>query len=459
VLLIMSIIGCAQIPPYYRIFSGNEPFKTFVHTSLGIKDELINGFGGAPFKWFFISVVITAVVLYLLVVILREANKIKDGTAYALKTALICVIVLVIVALPTVAAIFSRTLFGLGGALETSDGAVEAEGSVKALLAGQQPYGIEYPELVNHNKTLWRLQGYSSVPTANHCPYPPLALASSIPVYYGANALFGFFDLRMTNLLFLIGVIVLCLAQDTSRRNRLILLAVMLLNPFSLEAFVRGYKDCQVIFWLLLFLLALERKRNALAGLFLALALLTKQYVVMFVPFYFIYVSRIPVSGISVKNFFLSFADFVKYGYLFLLALLAGLVPFLIWDAHALYDNLFRILTHYPIKGSGSCGAGSLILYFGLVDNPSSGFPFWIPRLVIGLPAFIILAVRQARASSISALLESSLILIFVFFAFCSQAFHLNYLGFVIQLGVLSIALRTDRARLLPDHAGQNPLQ
>jgi hypothetical protein len=446
-LFALSIFGCAQIPAYYAVFSGHSPAHESFQEALRVDESIIAAFQAAPFKWLSISLVLLLLLFYLLTDILRHLDALRPGTGYILKTVLVCSIILVIVVLPTLGAIYGRILYGPEGGIGTTDTVIETEGSLRALLAGRQPYGITYPEMMNIRRDVNRIWGYDVDVGASHCPYPPLAIVSSAPVYFVAQAALGTFDLRMTHLLFLAGIIVVCLVQKMSREGRLVLVILVVLNPFFIGAIVRGYNDCQALFWILLFTWALARRKHMLASVFLALAILSKQLAVILVPFYLLYVCAEPAPELSLKSAAGMALRALRPLAPIIAIVLLGLLPFIIWDAEALYDNLVRVQnSYYPLKGKDSFGIGSLLLYSGVVDLPSSPFPFWIPRLILGLPLLMVICVRQIRHNSASVLVESAFVMMFFVFAVATRAFHVNHLGFLAQMAALAIVLRESEA-------------
>ena len=95
-------------------------------------------------------------------------------------------------------------------------------------------------------------------------------------------------------------------------------------------------------------------------------------------------------------------------------------------------------------------GVGSLLLYFRLVGRPASYFPFWIPRLVIGLPLLAVMCVRQLRLDSVWALLEAFFVLLLLTLGLCARTFNMNHLGFLVQIGTLCVVLRLASDEPLP---------
>jgi hypothetical protein len=125
-----------------------------------------------------------------------------------------------------------------------------------------------------------------------------------------------------------------------------------------------------------------------------------------------------------------------------LLAFGVLLLPYVLWDAPALYDDVWRWSTGqgetgYQIWG---WGASNFVLAFGLVADRFAYWPFWLPELIVAGPLLAWLLWRQWRANTLANACWHYALLLFGF-TYVSRFLNENYLGFILALlaiGVLS---------------------
>ena len=118
------------------------------------------------------------------------------------------------------------------------------------------------------------------------------------------------------------------------------------------------------------------------------------------------------------------------------------LLPYVLWDAGALYDDVWRWSsgqgeTGYQIWG---WGASNFVLALGWVPDRFGQWPFWVPQLLVTLPLLLWFLARQARANTLGNAAWHYGVLLFGFF-YVSRFLNENYLGYILAflaIGVLA---------------------
>ncbi len=90
----------------------------------------------------------------------------------------------------------------------------------------------------------------------------------------------------------------------------------------------------------------------------------------------------------------------LRRGWPALAAFVLLLGPYLVWNANAMIDDVWRWAagsteTHYQIWG---WGASNFVLAFGGIESRFDSWPFWILEVAVALPLLLWLGWRQARA-------------------------------------------------------------
>ncbi|RME65473.1 MAG: hypothetical protein D6790_01800, partial [Caldilineae bacterium] len=116
--------------------------------------------------------------------------------------------------------------------------------------------------------------------------------------------------------------------------------------------------------------------------------------------------------------------------------------PYILWDAYAFYDDVWRWSsgqgeTGYQIWG---WGASNFVLALGLVADRFGQWPFWLLEVLLTLPVLLWFLRRQQQENTLSAALWHYGVLLGVFF-YGSRFLNENYLGFL--LGVLALGALT----------------
>ena len=109
------------------------------------------------------------------------------------------------------------------------------------------------------------------------------------------------------------------------------------------------------------------------------------------------------------------------------------LLPYIIWDAWSLYDDVWRWSsgqgeTGYQIWG---WGGSNFVLAAGWVRDRFDLWPFWLAELLLAGPLLIWFLWRQARDNTLANACLHYAIFLLVFF-FASRFLNENYLGYIL---------------------------
>jgi 4-amino-4-deoxy-L-arabinose transferase-like glycosyltransferase len=278
-----------------------------------------------------------------------------------------------------------------------------------------------------------------------HYPYLPWTFIFSAPFKALADVAAGWYDQRFVYLL-LFAVTLLMLPGLTGLlKAKLLLVMLVGLNPIMGSDLIFGQNDSFVLAWVVIGLWLWVRGMTAGAGrgwrfasgVALGLAIASKPTTWFLIPFLGLWVAGLPERG--------SWSAWMRslWQAIWPVALAVGLVvlPYLIWDAGAMFDDVWRWSagtspTAYQIWG---WGAANFVLAFGGVADRFAYWPFWLPELLIGLPVLIALLWRQRTENTLSRALWGYGIFLLAFF-FVSRFLNENYLGYIaafLALGAL----------------------
>ncbi len=328
-------------------------------------------------------------------------------------------------------------------------GVIQTESTIDYFLSGKNPYVEDY---VDTPMAQWGINEYRTA--LYHYPYLPLTFVFSAPFYTLANATIGWFDERMVYLLLF--ALMLALIPKMVRGEEKTLLAVMFvgLNPIMAEDVIFGANDPFVLFWLVLAVWLLGRQKTPsaknylLASAALGLASASKPTAWFLTPFWLLYLLK-DVWGARLipppsRRAALA-KTALRRAWTLPAVALVFILPWLLWDAFAMYDDVWRWSagqgeTGYQIWG---WGASNLVLGFGWVADRFAYFPFIIPQAIVSVPLLVGLAVRQLKENTIGTMLMAYVVFLLVFF-FLSRFLQPNYLGFLGSVLALAYFIDPD---------------
>ena len=359
----------------------------------------------------------------------------RERAVFRLKLALIYAIVLCTVVAQSSLLIGLRHLQGL--ASFTHDGGViQTEEAAKYVLQGKNPYVEDY---VHTPMAEW---GTDLQTALYHFPYLPWTFLSAIPFQLTAQALFGWYDQRFVYLLLFLIMMWLAPKLTTDPSERLCLTMVLGLNPIMASDVIFGQNDSFVLLWVVLFTYGLLRQKWALASISLGLAVASKPTAWFLVPFFLAYLwgAAGAISG--------RWRVILQRLWPALLVSGVLILPFLVWNPGAMYDDVWRwssgtAATAYQIRG---WGFANVVLALNLVQSRLSYFPFWVFEALFGLPILIASLWRQVtRDNSVGAMLYGYALFSFVFLFF-SRFLNENYIGYLLACLTLGYYAHTGTA-------------
>lgn len=344
------------------------------------------------------------------------------------KSSLATVALLILVVIPTLIAVIGRQL--TTPHVFAHDGLIQSEAATDYFLQGKNPYVEDY---VDTPMADWpyREGDLTENPTLYNYLYLPLTFILAAPFQVIGTSLWGWFDHRFIYLpLFILFLIVSgSLTSDPVKRVSLILL--LGLNPVLVPFIIEGRNDVVSLFLLSVTVLLLRKDKRYISAFVLALGCLTKQYLWLFIPFFFIYLGG--EGGLRAR---LGRAR----GAAIVFGLTVGLlvVPWLIWDAPAFLGDIFSYQSQsvswvYPVSGFG---VGALLLAFGVIPSNTASFPFWILQMTIGGTALILIIRRILNNINIRHVLIGYGLFVFVIL-YTARAFNDNYLGYISSVIIL----------------------
>jgi hypothetical protein len=339
-----------------------------------------------------------------------------------------------------------------GPASYTHDGGViQTEATISYFTQGINPYVADY---VDTPMAAWGTEYRTAL---YHYPYLPWTFVFSTPFFLLSNAVFGWFDQRFVYLALFVLTLALAAGMTRNHRHRAMLLMILGLNPILASDMIFGQNDVFVLSWLLLGVWFLRQAKIGtsdtasssrhdewLAATFFGLAFASKPtawFVVPFLILYFLrdYISATNGDGLKIRLQAGWLRALVGRLWPLILVFLIVVGPWLVWDAPALYDDVWgwssgTASTPYQIRG---WGMSNFVLALNLVPDRLAFWPFWIPELLIGICLLLLLGWRQLRYNNLSSMLYHYAVLVLAFL-YVSRFLNENYLGYAVS--VLAVA-------------------
>ena len=252
-------------------------------------------------------------------------------------------------------------------------------------------------------------------------------------------------DYRFFVLLSTVALFFAVLAFRAPLTLRIALGAVAAANPLAARAVWFGTADAPALLCLVLAFALLSRRRFVSASLLLGTAVLLKQFALVAVPFFALAIVLLRTPRATMRT---------AVG-AFLLPLVVGIVPFLVVDAGAFWnDTIAYGGSTYRIIGYG---LSSLWLKAGFTNDRFSSYPFVWFLVLLWLPVTGWLLWNQFRSGRLWAAAGGFAVSMFVLL-FVSRVFQTSYLVWPL-VAILCAALLAetehDRLRARTDVPGQ----
>lgn len=378
-----------------------------------------------------------------------------------LKWLCLCAILLTALFLPATKLVLLRQQSG--PASYTHDGGViQTEAAIQYLFEGKNPYREDY------TATPMAEWGFSEYRTAlYHYPYLPWTFLFSAP-FYLVGRLIGRYDQRWVYLLLMAIALVLTPRLAGPGRSRFALVALLGLNPIMLLDLIFGQNDSFVLAWLIFSLVAWQhwfagRKHGTdrlwalgLSTVCFGLACASKPTAWFLAPFYamLLIADELMAAAPTWHNLAQATPALLRRIWPSVLVFALLVVPYLVWDPFALYDDVWRWSTGqgetgYQIWG---WGASNFVLALGLVVDRFAQWPFWILELLVAVPLLIWFSTRQMRAPTLYNACWHYALFLFAFL-YVSRFLNENYLGFLfafLAIGGLSYIGEREISPVLP---------
>jgi hypothetical protein len=170
---------------------------------------------------------------------------------------------------------------------------------------------------------------------------------------------------------------------------RLAIGAVVVANPIAVRSAWFGQNDAPSILLLILSFALVTRGRYGWAAASLGGAVLLKQFALVALPFLALMLLKRGAERSQLK----------RAGAVFGGVVLAGILPFLVADPAAFYEDTVKYgAGTYRIVGYGLSG---ILVRLGIVDDREGAYPFGLLALLLWLPLTVWLLLAQQRASEL----------------------------------------------------------
>jgi hypothetical protein len=285
-------------------------------------------------------------------------------------------------------------------------------------------------------------------PALYHLTYFPFTFLVTTPFVWLFDALGIVWDQRLLYLPAYIGSLVLVPLLVQGAARQLSITAAVALNPQLFPFVVEGRNDFFVLLFLFAGLVLLIREHRTASSLAFAAAAAAKLHGMFVLPFVAVYLiaTRRPRT---LRDALGALAP-TWPGLLFLMA---TIVPFLVNDFGAFYDDVVRYNAGgaawtYPISGMGF---SAVLLSLGVIPYRQADFPFAAIEIAVATPLAAWWLFRLWKRPTIATLLAgySLTLLAFLFFG---RYFQGNYLGFIAAVFTpvpfLAVSLQRRRVRV-----------
>lgn len=378
--------------------------------------------------------------------------RIKEDIIMPMKVVLLIMMMMILVVIPVASNMYNR-VEGDPRALY-HDGIVQTEEAIKFLLAGKNFYTEDY---TNTPVAEWSEGKISELisretivnPAIYHNIYLPFYILVSTPFYMVSNAIFDWYDQRIVLLLALAGVIWLLFKKGGLNEKTLFITVLFVFNPMFLRFFIEGRNDIFTLFLVTLSVYFLSSKKLLLSSIPFALACVSKHTAWLLLPFYWWFVYFQVADGS--KSIWANIKNTLKKIYPLFIIGAIFVAPFLIWDFNAFWEDVFlypngKLATSYPITGYGF---SQLMLMAKMgVDSIHDYYPFWILQTIVSVPLVYFLYRYQKRNRTVSAMLVSYGIFIFVFWLF-SRFFNDNYITYIFSVLIMAYFFNEEENKLI----------
>ena len=160
--------------------------------------------------------------------------------------------------------------------------------------------------------------------------------------------------------------------------------AVLVCNPIAVRSAWFGQNDAPSLLLLVLAFALVTRRRFGWAAAAIAGAILLKQFAIVALPFLILMVPR---------------EEWKRAGLIFGGVIAAGILPFLVADPVAFYEDTVRYgAGTYKIVGYG---LSAILVRLGIIEDRDGSYPFALLALLTWVPLTVWLLLAQRRAQEL----------------------------------------------------------
>jgi hypothetical protein len=265
----------------------------------------------------------------------------------------------------------------------------------------------------------------------------------------------GFYDQRLVYLLLMAIALALAPKLVHGESAQLGLVAMLALNPIMGLDMVFGQNDSFVLCWLIFCLVAWRSWHRArlkdekakwslwASASFFGLACASKPTAWFFAPLYALLLLADQPTIQGWRRVLRATPTIIQRAWPALAVFALVLLPYLLWDAGALYDDVWRWSTGqgetgYQIWG---WGASNFVLALGWVPDRFAYWPFWQMEILLALPLLLWFLHRQQSINTLANACCHYGIFLLVFF-YSSRFLNENYLGYILAFLAIGIISR-----------------
>lgn len=307
------------------------------------------------------------------------ASQINKKLFEKVQTAVVCIVIMLTVGAALVTSIINRGKNAPGGPNEVHDIILQLESGIGFLAQGKNPYYETYFQTPLAQWEYRELGNIAVNPALYNFVMPPWYLISSYPIWTLSHRTLGYFDGREILVFTFIGTLIVLWKWTNNKRIARLGIILFTFAPGAVNFFIEGRSDSFALFWFLLALYFLEKKRLLVSAALFGLALVSKQTIWFAAPFYLGYIwfsNKRP--GLPMLKVLIA------------IGIVAGgiLLPFLLWDAGAYVRSTVFYLSgnsphSYPVSGYG---LGMVLYGFGIIRDIHAYYPFVLWQAALGIP-------------------------------------------------------------------------
>lgn len=328
--------------------------------------------------------------------------------------------------------ISGRAIFGyMFGA---HDGVVQTEAAANFLLHGKNPYSESYAQTLF--ETFHENGTTTPKPIMFYYPYPPLIPLTAATVVWLSNLEHVRPDARLVTMTAFIGLCVVLLWFFRDDRIRLWLVLGLMFNPLAFGHWMLGMNDILFVLFLVIAALGIHRRAWALSGVMIGLAICSKQTAVIALPLWGW------MLWLEYRKKTISWNHVWRAAGCSLGVIAVFYLPFLLWNAPAMFDDLVRyvagsIPNTYSIAGDS---LWQILVIFRIVPDSWAATPHsWLvlPVTAAGLGITAWWLTKRPTASQWLVSIAAIILLM----GLVHRYFFENYLAATLLLLIPAVAL------------------